>query len=54
MHWDGRFAIGVSLIWAMLVLSAFHLVKGIQNTAPPTPVLADNPAMDGKAQIAHQ
>ena len=29
MHWDRRFAIVVSMIWAMLVSGAFYLAAGV-------------------------
>ncbi|MGA2272011.1 MAG: hypothetical protein ABSH00_00550 [Bryobacteraceae bacterium] len=35
MHWDRRFAIMVSLIWAVLVSGAFYLLAGIQLPASP-------------------
>ena len=39
MHWDGRFAIGVTLIWVMLVSGTFYLLTGmltpaVHHTAP--------------------
>jgi hypothetical protein len=37
MHWDRRFAIVVSLIWAVLVSGAFYLVAGILPRASPAP-----------------
>ncbi len=37
MHWDRRFAIVVSLIWALLVSGAFYLVAGILPPASPAP-----------------
>jgi hypothetical protein len=42
MHWDRRFAIGVSLIWAVLVSGAFYLLAGIHIPASPNPMSADN------------
>jgi hypothetical protein len=53
MHWDRRFAIGVSLIWVVLVTGVFYLLAGIERPASPAPVLADNSRMDGIGQIAH-
>lgn len=53
MHWDRRFAIGVSLIWAVLVSGAFYLLAGIERPPSPAAVLADNSRMDGIGQIAH-
>lgn len=37
MHWDRRFAIGVSLIWAALVSGAFYLLAGILPPVSPGP-----------------
>jgi hypothetical protein len=42
MHWDRRFAIVVSLIWAVLVSGAFYLVAGM---LPPA---SNVPASDGQ------
>ena len=54
MNWDRRFAIGVSLIWVVLVTGVFYLLAGIERPPPsPAAVLADNSRMDGIGQIAH-
>jgi hypothetical protein len=37
MHWDHRFAIAVSLIWAVLVFGAFYLAAGFAPPASPAP-----------------
>jgi hypothetical protein len=37
MHLDRRFAVVVSLIWAVLVSGAFYLAVGILPSAPPAP-----------------
>jgi len=39
MHWDRRFAIGVSLIWAVLVSGVFYLLAGIERPPSPAAVL---------------
>jgi hypothetical protein len=35
MYWNRRFAILVSLVWAMLVMGGFYLLAGISAPHPP-------------------
>jgi len=53
MHWDRRFAIVVSLIWAVLVSGAFFLLAGIHTAASPASASADNPRVNVNGQIEY-
>ena len=53
MHWDRRFAIVVSLIWALLVSGAFFLLAGIHTPASPTSASAENPRVNATGQIEY-
>jgi hypothetical protein len=53
MHWDRRFAIVISLIWAVLVSGAFFLLAGIRTPASPAPASADNSRVNGTGQIEY-
>jgi len=51
MHWDRRFAIVVSLIWALLVSGAFFLLAGSHTPASATSASAENPRVNATGQI---
>jgi hypothetical protein len=53
MYWDRRFAIVVSLIWALLVAGGFYLLAGVSVQHRTHAAQADNSHPNGTAPIAY-